>query len=133
MNLEKKRALASRALNIGKNRISFNPERLNEIKDSLTKQDIRDLVSSRAILIKEIKGRKQNEKRKTRRREGSIKQRNIDTKGEYMLLTRKLRSYLLHQRSRGLIPQELFLKVRKEIKSSSLRSLSHLKERLSNA
>ena len=43
MNLSKKKALAARTLNVGKARILFNVQRLGEIKEAITKQDIRDL------------------------------------------------------------------------------------------
>ena len=73
MNLEKKKMLAARTLGVGKARIIFNVARINEIKEAITKQDIRDLAADKAILIREIKGTKKKVKRKTRRRAGSIK------------------------------------------------------------
>ena len=72
MQLNKKKELAARTLNIGINKIIFNKERLNEIKEAITKQDIRDLVEEKAITIREVRGRRKNTKRKSRRREGSI-------------------------------------------------------------
>ena len=58
MNLGKKKNLASRTLGIGKKRIVFLKPRLSEIKDVITKQDIRDLKTEGAIVIKDVKGRK---------------------------------------------------------------------------
>ena len=43
MNLQKKKELAARTLTIGKDRIMFNTSRLDEIKEAITKQDIKDL------------------------------------------------------------------------------------------
>ena len=63
MNLGKKKMLASRTLKVGKERIVFVKGRLEEIKDAITKQDIRDLNKEGAILIKDVKGRKKNIKR----------------------------------------------------------------------
>ncbi len=56
MQLNKKKELASRVLGVGKKRIIFNKEALEEVKDALTKQDIRDLVKSGSIFVKEISG-----------------------------------------------------------------------------
>ncbi len=67
---------------------------LAEIKEAITKQDIRDLLKSRAIIVKEIKGKLKRVKRKTRRREGSLKKKVKRTKKDYMAITRKLRVFI---------------------------------------
>ena len=130
MKLENKKELASRTLGIGKDRIIFNPSRLKEIKEAITKQDIKDLVSSNAILLKEIKGRKKVERRKTRRRAGSIRKKIKHGKRKYIILTRKFRSYLKQLRRKEEISEELYIKLRQEIRASMYKDLSHLKERL---
>src|SRR3989344_5480011 len=94
MKLENKRALAARTLKVGKNRVIFNSQRLSEIKEAITKQDIKDLVSSGVIRIKDKKGKRKIQKRKTRRRSGSIKKKVNKSKREYIILTRKLRAHL---------------------------------------
>ena len=73
MKLNRKKELVSRTIGVGKGRILFNKERLSEIKEAITKQDIRDLVESKAIMIREITGRRKVERRRTRRRIGSIR------------------------------------------------------------
>src|SRR3989338_8658766 len=99
MNLKNKKELASRTFGIGKKRIVFIESRKYEIKDAITKQDIRDLVSSGAIIIKEIKGRKKVE-RKRSRSAGNIRKIINKRKQEYVIMTRKLRNYI-----KGIIPQ----------------------------
>ena len=130
MNLNKKRKLVARALDIGKNRIFFNPNALSEIKEAITKQDVKDLVKTGSIIIKPIIGTRKIIKRKTRRREGSIKKKKYAKKREYIILTRKLRLYLSALRRRGLMSNEKFNLFRKQIKTGAFRSLSHLKEGL---
>ena len=44
MQLNNKKELASRVLGIGKKRIIFNKEALEDVKEALTKQDIKDLI-----------------------------------------------------------------------------------------
>ncbi|MEK6915166.1 MAG: 50S ribosomal protein L19e [Nanoarchaeota archaeon] len=129
MDLSKKKALAARTLGVGEGRIRFNSNSLNEIKEAITKQDIRDLVSSKAILIKETKGKKAKKPRK-RARAGSIRMRPNNRKREYIILTRKLRAYLSEIRKQGKIDDGEFLKLRKGIRSKIFKNKSHLKENI---
>lgn len=131
MKLEGKRDLIARTLKVGKNRIVFNNARLNEIKEAITKQDIKGLAESGAIHLKEPKGRKTKKQRNTRRRAGSIKKKVKKSKRTYITITRKLRSYLFHLRKIGSISREDYLTLRKEIRTSAFRSLTHMKERIS--
>jgi large subunit ribosomal protein L19e len=131
MKLETKKDLVARALKVGKNRIVFNTSRLSELKEAITKQDIRDLKESGAIHIKEIHGRKTHKKRKTRKRFGSIKKKIKGGKKQYIKITRKLRSYLAYLKKTKQISQENYLNLRKEIRASTFRSLAHMKERIS--
>ncbi|PIY81268.1 hypothetical protein COY00_01870 [Candidatus Pacearchaeota archaeon CG_4_10_14_0_2_um_filter_35_33] len=130
MKLDKKKELAVRTLKVGKARIVFNINRLDEIKEAITKQDIRDLVSSGAIKVNEIKGRKTKRKRKTRRRIGSVKIKVNTRKRDYMTITRKLRSYLLDLKKRNAIPADVYKQMRKEIRLSSFKSLAQMKDRI---
>ncbi|MBS3071791.1 hypothetical protein J4408_02270 [Candidatus Pacearchaeota archaeon] len=131
MKLDKKKQLAVRTLGVGLGRIIFNNERLNEIKEAITKQDIKDLYESGAISIREIKGRKKIERRKTKRGPGSVKKKVKPGKQGYVKLTRKLRRHLTSLKQKNQITKEQFIGIRKEIKASSFRSLAHMKERFS--
>ena len=93
MNLAKKKKLAERTLGVGKERIVFLKSRLEDIKDAITKQDIRDLYKDGAIIIKEKKGRKKSRKKK-RRTMGNVRKRVKKRKEQYVTLTRKLRGYV---------------------------------------
>ena len=130
MKLENKKQLASRTLQVGKNRIVFNTTRLQEIKEAITKQDIKDLLQDKAITIKQIKGTKKIVKRKTRRRLGSVKRKVNTRKKDYMTLTRKLRTYLAHLKKTKQIKQEDFENLRKQIRAKQFKSLNQLKERI---
>ncbi|VVB83187.1 50S ribosomal protein L19e [uncultured archaeon] len=94
MNLKKKKALAVRALGVGEKRIKFLEPRLEEIKEALTKQDIRDLYNDGAIVIKNISGRKTSTKKKKKRSVGNVRKKVNKRKQEYVALTRKLRKHL---------------------------------------
>ncbi len=132
MKLEKKKELASKALGVGKNRIIFNTQRLQDIKEAITKQDIRDLVNDKAILIREVKGRKVIERKNNRRRHGSVRKKVKNTKEKYILLTRKLRSCLFELRRTDSTSKEEYLRLRKQIRAGMFKSKSHMKEHISN-
>ncbi len=130
MKLENKKAFAANVLGVGEGRIIFNKSRLSEIKEAMTREDIKGLFAEGAILIREIKGRKAVERRKTRRRAGSRKQPSIDKKGRYMIIARKLRSYVSELRKAEKLTQEQFETLRKEIRASNFKDKAHLKERI---
>lgn len=132
MQLNKKKELASRVLGVGKGRIVFNKEALEEIKEALTKQDIKDLVKANSIFVKEISGTLKKKKRKTRRRSGSIKKKVNQRKRDYMTITRKLRAYISELRKHGTLSSEEYWKLRKEIRAKSFKSKAHMKERISH-
>lgn len=130
MKLEKKIALAARTLDVGKNRIILNTNRLSEIKDAITRQDIRDMVSDNAISVRPIKGRRKVKRRALRRRIGSIKKKTANKKRKYILLTRKLRKYLGELKRKNLVTRDSYYQLRQEIRASRFRSKSHMKEHL---
>lgn len=125
MNLRSKKELASRTFGVGKGRIAFIESRKDEIKEAITKQDIRDLVTGGAIIIKEIKGRKKIKKRK-RKSIGNIRHKVNKRKREYVVLTRKLRSYLKSISSQ--ISKEEFKKIRKKIRNRGFKNKTDLKQ-----
>lgn len=129
MNLAKKKNLAAKVFKVGKERIVFVKSRLNEIKEAITKQDMRDLKNDGAILIKETKGRKKI-KRKGKRSVGKIKKRVNKRKKTYIILTRKLRRYLGSLKAQGKISKEEYSEIRKKIRDSFFRSKVHIKEYL---
>lgn len=130
MNLRKKKELARRTLNVGKERIVFMASRLEDIKEALTKQDIRDLKTDGAIVIKEVKGRKKTVKRKTRKGPGKIKKKVNTRKQDYVIMTRKLRSYVAEMKKQGRLSPEEVKDIRNKIRNRIFRSKAHLKQHI---
>tara|TARA_Y100000310_G_scaffold122529_1_gene121233 strand:- start:4120 stop:4683 length:564 start_codon:yes stop_codon:yes gene_type:complete len=127
-NLSKKKELAAKTLRVGKNRINFNSDNLSDIKEAITKQDIKELYDGGIITIKPIKGRKKIKKRKTKRGPGKIKKTVNKRKQVYVKITRKLRNYLKELKSFEAIDRELYIDLRKKIRMRNFRSKAHLKE-----
>lgn len=127
MNLRKKKELAARTLGVGKDRIVFAKSRLNEIKEAITKQDIRDLITDRAVFVKDISGRKRKP-RKRKRSTGNIRKRVKTKKKDYVILTRKLRAYINELKNQGRLSSEQIKEIRKKIRNRIFRSKANLKE-----
>lgn len=127
MNLRNKKSLARRTFNIGKRRIVFLSSRLDEIKEAITKQDIRDLQKDGAILVKEIKGRKKVKKRVGKKSPGNIRKKVNKRKKEYVIMTRKLRKYVAELKKQGKLSREEVIDIRKKIRNKFFKSKANLK------
>ncbi len=127
MNLRKKKALAARTFGVGLARIEFLQPRLEEIKEAITKQDIRDLYKDGAIKIKDIKGRKTN-KPKRKKSVGNIRKKLNKRKRDYVILTRKLRRHVAENKEK--LTENERKDLRKKIRNKFFRSKSHLKEHM---
>lgn len=130
MNLRNKKELAARTFEIGKDRISFIESRKEEIKEALTKQDMKDLRKDGAIIIKEIKGRKKNIKRKKRRTTGNIRKKVNKRKKEYVIITRKLRKYIKEIFKQDRVSKEEKKELRKKIRNRDFKNLAQLKKHI---
>lgn len=127
MNLSKKKALTIRTLGVGRDRIIFVKSRLADIKEAITKEDIRELNKDGAIIIKEIKGRKKNVNKKSRST-GNIRKKVKTRKKDYVTLTRKLRSYTKALKDLGKLSREEVIEIRKKIRIKAFKSKANLKE-----
>ena len=132
MNLRKKKKLAAKTLGVGKNKIVFVKLRIDEIKDAITKQDIRDLYGGGAILIKQASGRKKVKKIRKRRSVGNIRKKIRNEKRKYIFLTRKLRNHLNEQNKIKKISREQIEEIKKKIKNKEFKNKSNFNEYLNN-
>lgn len=128
MNLRKKKALAARTFGVGIGRIEFLEPRLDEIKEAITKQDIRDLHKDGAIVINNIKGRRTRRIKSKKKTIGNIKKKVNKRKQRYVILTRKLRKHLAENKEK--LTDKEKKDIRKKIRNKFFRSKSHLKEHL---
>ncbi len=129
MNLGKKKELAKRTLGVGKERIAFAESRLEDIKEAITKQDIKDLYSQGAIVIKPKKGRRKVVRKKSRS-VGNVRIRVNKRKREYIAMVRKQRKHIAELKKRGELAKEEHDDLRKKIRNKVFRSKAHLKEHI---
>lgn len=126
--LTKRKILASKVLGVGKNKIIFDSSKLAEIKEAITKQDIRDLFSSGFISIRETRGKKAVVKRTTKKGPGKIKRKVKNEKRDYVIMVRKLRRYIKELKIQGRLTQENYEDLRKKIKTKTFKNKAQLKE-----
>ncbi|MEM4640982.1 MAG: 50S ribosomal protein L19e [Candidatus Pacearchaeota archaeon] len=130
--LRSQRRMAAQILKVGINRVWFDPERLQEIKEAVTKQDIIDLIKDKAIKKKPAKGRKKRahkrrveRKRKGRRRgKGKRKKTVKKRKQNYVKKIRKLRRYL--KELKKVLPKEEYRKLKRWVKGGKIREVKEL-------
>lgn len=128
MNLRTKKQLAAKTFGVGKERIIFVNERLEEIKEAITKQDMRMLQKDGAIIIKEISGRSKNVKKKSKKGFGNVRKNVNSRKKDYVILTRKLRKVLADKKIKGELGEKEIKELRQKIRNKMFKSKSHLKE-----
>lgn len=131
MNLRSKKKLIARTLGVGADRIILG--RPEDIKEAITRQDIRDLAASGIIIVKSEKGRKTIERKKSRKGKGNIRKVVGTRKESYINLTRKLRRYAKDLKAKNKINLEKYLELRKKIKSKEFRSLAYMQEYIKGA
>jgi len=138
MNLKSKRQLSSRIVGVGFDRVWFDPARLSEIKEAITREDLKKLMSTGAILIKQEKGVSKGrfrkvlkQKRKGRRNgPGSKKGKHTARAGKkelWIIKIRSQRALLLELLEKNLITKEIYRDLRQKSKGGYFRSLRHIK------
>ena len=143
VNIAKKRELAARVLNVGANRVRFEPDRLEDITDSITRENIRSLVKSGAIWTVQPKGSSRGRAIKRRsvwkvhgKGPGSKKGKKtarIGKKGVYVVRTRSMRYHLKVIKERKDISNDMYWYLYKRVNGGQVRSLAHLRELVKEA
>lgn len=133
--LKTKKVMAAKVLRVGINKVWFDPLRLSEIKEAITKQDIQDLIKDKAIKKKPSIGNKRRAGRARlkrrlkgrRRNEGKIKLKKFNE--NYPKKVRKLRSFLKNLRQNSKISKEQYRKFYMLIKAGVLKNKQNIIEK----
>lgn len=136
LSLQKR--LAAKVMRVGVNKVWFDPDRIPEIKEAITKADIEVLIKEKAIKRKPTAGFKRRKgkirqlrKKKGRGRGHGRKKKIIKSKKKkYMARIRNLRGYISLLKQRGTISNELSTKLRRLAKASIVRNKKDIDERL---
>ncbi len=136
MRIQKR--LASQVLNVSPKRVKFDNQRLADIKEAITKTDVRQLVSEKAIKKVQEKGvsRGRARKLKTQKSKGLRKgpgsrqgksTARLPRKESWMSKVRNQRKLLLELREKGLISLKTYRMIYLKSKGGFFRSARHIK------
>jgi large subunit ribosomal protein L19e len=138
VNIAKKRELVARILGVGANRIRFEPDRLEDVADSITRENMRSLVKSGAIWTVQLVGTSRGraiEKRSVWKVHGKgpgskkgKKTARVGKKEVYVIRVRSMRYHLKVLKERKDITNETYWQLYKKVNGGQVRSLAHLRE-----
>lgn len=138
VNLKKKRELIARMLGVGANRVRFEPDKLDDIADSITREDLRSLVKRGTIWTTKVKGTsrgraktKQAIRKKSGLGPGSKKGKKtarMGKKSAYVTKIRSLRHHLKVMKDRNEINRSTYWLAYKKVDGGQVRSVSHLRD-----
>ena len=138
MDLHVQRRLAASVLGCSPSRVRFDPDRLDEIKESITKQDLRSLVSDGAIMKLQAKGvsrvranvRKEQRKKGRQSGQGSRKggsETHKESKEDWIARIRVQRAFIKQLISHNAITPETVKDIFRKSKGGFFRSKRHIK------
>ena len=138
VNIRKKRELAARILGVGINRIRFEPDKLDEVGDSITRENIRTLINNGTIWTVKPKGTSRARakakliiRRKHGTGLGSKKGKKTARTGKkelYVIKVRSMRYHLKIMKDRNDINRETYWSLYKKVNGGQVRSLAHLRD-----
>jgi large subunit ribosomal protein L19e len=140
MKLTSQRRLAGKIFNTGIRRVWFDPFRLADISEAITRQDIAELIKDGAIKVLPVKGRKRRSGKERERRyakgrkrgTGRIKKAMKDRKGDYMRRIRKIRNYLKRLKQDKKIGKKEYGKIRRLAKAGMITNIEKVNEHIQN-
>ena len=137
MNLRNKKILAAKVLDVGTGRVVFDTERLDEIKEAITKQDINGLVIGGVIKAKPRHGasRSRFRKRIIQKRKGrqsgmgskrGKRTARLSDKRAWINRIRLQRKYMKQLKNKGYVQSKDFRSVYRKIGGGFFRNKRHV-------
>ncbi|RLF36552.1 MAG: 50S ribosomal protein L19e [Thermoplasmata archaeon] len=138
MKLKTQKRLAASLLKCSKKRVVFDNERLDEIKESITKKDIDDLIKDKAIKKKQTKGisrvranKIKRQKSKGRRKGPGSKKgthgARLPKKQAWMKKVRVQRKFIKELKDKKIITSKSHCMLYSKISGGFFRSRKHIK------
>ncbi|MEM4659505.1 MAG: 50S ribosomal protein L19e [Sulfolobales archaeon] len=141
VDLTLQRRLAAEILNVGENRVRFDPERIADIESALTKEDVRKLIKE-GVIWAEPSGRnsrgrwkERHEKRKRGHRRGPGKRKGAkgareDPHERWVKTVRKIRRFIKWLRDNDVIDTATYRRLYRLAKGGAFKNLPDLKRHL---
>ncbi len=138
MNLKNQRKLSAQLLKSGVNRVWFDTDRLEEIKEAITKADLKSLISSKVIQAKPIQGisKFRTRKNKLQKRKGNRKgpgsrkgkkTARLGRKKAWISAVRTQRNFIKLLKNKEVVSQKVYRGIYKKVKGGYFRSRRHIK------
>jgi large subunit ribosomal protein L19e len=127
MSAESQRRLASEILGVGKNKILFDKNKIEDIKKAITRLDIKELIKEGAIKVR-IKKKIKVKREKRNKGVGHTRVKVKRRKEKYVRKIRKLRKYIQEMADKKILANDEKKHLRKMAKAGELKSLRHLQE-----
>lgn len=138
MKLKTQRRIAAQVLKVGTGKVWFNPEKLSEIKEAITKSDIRSLIREKTIRIKKIQHQskvgsrwlKIKKRKGLRSGQGSRKGKRtarLSRKKAWIAKIRSQRAFLRLLKEKNLIDNNTFKGTMAKAKGGFFRNKRHIK------
>ncbi|MEM4348135.1 MAG: 50S ribosomal protein L19e [Candidatus Anstonellaceae archaeon] len=128
------RRIAAEILRVGENKVRFKPEAYQKIKEALTREDVRSLISEGAIYalkkrgVSRVRGRLHHQAQKKGRRRGPGSRKGSmgarqGTKKAWIAKVRAQRKYLHQLADSGRIEKSVMRKIYLMIKGNAFRGV----------
>lgn len=137
MKLNSRKEIIARLKKISRKRVSFDTNRLDEIKEAITKRDLRSLIKDDAIKISpkrgvsRVRARKHEAQKRKGRRKGigvrkGTKTARLARKSAWMIKIRVQRRFLKELKDKDYLGAKNYRKLYKMAKGGSFRSKRHI-------
>jgi large subunit ribosomal protein L19e len=138
MDLSTQKRIAGQVLKCSPKRVTFDPARLNEIKEAITKADIKSLINEKAIKRTPARGvsRVRARARAVQRRKGlqkgpgsrkSKRTATVTKKESWIKRIRIQRSFLKELKAKQIITSASYKSLYRKAKGGFFRSKRHIK------
>jgi large subunit ribosomal protein L19e len=139
MKLTTQKRIAAKLLKVGKTSVKFDPNKISDIKEAITKADIRGLIRDKAIMPSKSKGsisKGRLRKKITQKRKGRLKGKGtrkgkrtarLSKKEEWIMKVRAQRKFIKELEKKKLISRKTYREIYGKIKGNYFRSRNHIK------
>ncbi|HDD43191.1 MAG: 50S ribosomal protein L19e [Thaumarchaeota archaeon] len=136
LKLTFQRRLAADLLKCGIHRVKLDPEKLEEISEAITREEIRQLIKDGAIEKKQKKGVSRARVRARKRKKRGVGSRKggkysrLSRKEQWMRRVRAQRKRLRELRDRGLVTKTVYRRIYRMVKAGAFKSVAAMMEYL---
>lgn len=138
MNTKVQKRLVAGVMKCSPKRVKFDSEQISEIKESITKRDLRSLISEGTIKIKQKKGVSRVRANKIAKQKSAGKRRGAGSrkgkagartpqKDQWMIRIRKQRELLKQLKDKKILSTQVYRDLYQKAKGGYFRSIRHIK------